>query len=465
MNGVKTFTNKTEVRVNNKDIEWRKRKLKQMREELRSGQLNAFRELIPDGAIEEICQEAGYDFRERLLSPWVTIFHMISAGMNPVGSFQSAWQGSGNRGRSGSLAKARKRLPLEVWRKLDRWILDQVGEERQKEEDWRGHRMIAVDGTCVSMSDGPELAESFGRSRNLHGASRFPVARVTLALDLKQFVILGHQVSGFKTSEIAQVKQMLGGFQKGDVLVMDRHFAGAYLYVEYQRAGLEFITRIHAGLKLEKLKVLEVLDGEGKDLKVEMRVHKRNRRKDRSLPQKVCVRLIRCEAKNKGQRKDFWITTSLMDASKYPAEEIRGWYKQRWKVESLIRELKLGVGAEILRSQTQAGILKELCARIIALNLIHWLILKAARAYQKPLEQISFSAALRLGLAYSIKMTTAPAWRLPPLYLQLLEDIALSVNPFRPNRIEPRLRKREKKIYKNLRIPRAEWKRLYALAA
>jgi hypothetical protein len=35
-----------------------------------------------------------------------------------------------------------------------------------------------------------------------------------------------------------------------------------------------------------------------------------------------------------------------------------------------------GLGADVLRSKTEEGIYKELYARVIAGNLIHWLILK-----------------------------------------------------------------------------------------
>src|SRR3989338_2836674 len=107
--------------MNNKDIEWRSKKLEQARKEIEGGQLNALRELLPDEVIREICEECSYYFRTRLLTPLVTIFHMISAGINREGSFQSAWQMSGQAGRSGVLSEARKRVPLEVWNKLHGW--------------------------------------------------------------------------------------------------------------------------------------------------------------------------------------------------------------------------------------------------------------------------------------------------------------------------------------------------------
>lgn len=147
-----------------------------MRNEIESGQLNALRELLPDQVIRQICGDCEYYFRTRLLTPCVTIFHMISAGISREGSFQSAWHMNGQTGRSGPLSEARKRLPLEVWGQLHQWMMQEIEKESSSEKLWRGHRMIGIDGTCVSMSDEPELVEHFGRWNSKHGLSWFPTA-------------------------------------------------------------------------------------------------------------------------------------------------------------------------------------------------------------------------------------------------------------------------------------------------
>ena len=104
-------------------------------------------------------------------------------------------------------------------------------------------------------------------------------------------------------------------------------------------------------------------------------------------------------------------------------------------------------------------------SRITGLNLIHWLILKAAQKHGQEVKRLSVSATLRLAASYSLKMSTAPAWQLPLLYEQMLKHIAASKIPYRPNRIEPRLKKREEKNYPRLKISRTEWRVMHAMAA
>ncbi len=448
--------------MNNRDIEWRREKLKQEREKLESGQLTALRELLPNEVLQEVCEACDYEFRSRLLTPLVTIFHMISAGISRDGSFRSAWQLNGQSGRSGSLAKARQRLPRVVWQRLDEWMIQEIDKESGSEYRWRGHRMIGVDGTCVSMSDEATLVEHFGRCNTRHGYSRFPLARVTMAFDLKTLVMLGHEAGPYETGETELLRSVLPEFRPGDVLVGDRHFAGANLYWEYQEAGVDFITRTHHQLQVERLKVVEIFDP--KDKIVELPFSPQHRRQNPCLPKFILIRLIQSTAKIKGKEETFWIATSLLDAHQYPAQEIQGWLKKRWKVETLIEELKIWLGADVLRSRTVEGVYKELYARIIGLNLIHWLLLKSSRKHSLQPERISLSAGLRLATSYSLKMSAAPAWLLSTLYETLLDHIAFSTVPCRPDRMEPRMIKRERKHYPKLKISRAEWRSM-AIAA
>lgn len=449
--------------MNNKEIVWRKQKLEQEKNKLERGQLNAFRELLPDGVIRKICEECEYDFRERRLTPVVTVFHMISAGISREGSFQSAWHLAGQSGGSGTLAKSRKRLPREVWQKLDAQVVNQIQEETTPKDRWKGHRMVGVDGTCVSMPDEAELAEYFGRANTCHGESRFPLARTTLVFDLKTLVTIGHETGPYETGETDLLRQMLPTLKSGDVMVADRHYAGANLYWEYLDAGVHFITRIHQALAIDRLEVVKSFGSD--DKLVKLPVHSHHRQENPRLPESIVIRLIRVSTKIQGKQETFWIATSLLNPVKYPAREIQGWLKKRWKVETLIEELKIWVSADILRSKTAEGIFKEIHARVIGLNLTHWLILRAARKHRKEVSRLSVSAALRLTTTYSLKMSAAPVWQLPHLYDELLEHIASSVVPNRPDRIEPRMIKRETKHYPALKISRQEWRDLYALAA
>ncbi|MEW6621345.1 MAG: hypothetical protein AB1422_18775 [bacterium] len=124
------------MKLSKSNIDKRRRKLKALREKLVSTQLNGIRELLTNKTIEGICKECEYYFRERLLTPVVTIFHMIGAGISREGSFQSAWHNIGETGRSDALSRARKRLPLKVWEGIDKKVRRDMGDEFRDKSLW-----------------------------------------------------------------------------------------------------------------------------------------------------------------------------------------------------------------------------------------------------------------------------------------------------------------------------------------
>jgi len=431
--------------------------IQEKRKELEESQLKAVRRIITKKRLERISQEQGYVYRERLMTPLLTVLHMIGAALSRERSFQSSWHNTGQVGRSDALSKARKRLPVGLWGGLDRWIEGQIEQDYGVEARWRGHRVIGIDGTCVSMADEKALVERYGYNNTKHGLSRFPTARMVYAFTLKTRITIAHQIDGYKVSEQELFRRMYGQMNRNDLIICDRHFAGANLYAEYQTQGLEFITPAHQRLQIERLKKLK--EYSKYDCVVELPLTPKHRKENPSLPAHVLVRIIKVKAKVRGKRKAFWLVSSLLDAKKYPAQEIKDLYRKRWVVETLIEEQKVWLGSDILRSKTAEGISKELYARIVAGNLIHWLVLKACDKHKLEPKRISVSAATRLISHYSIRMSDESSDRLNELYEELLDKIALSVIPSRPNRLEPRLKKRDQKHYSALRTSRLQWRR------
>ena len=423
--------------------------------------MNALRDILPDAEVLSACRYAGHEFRARLLTPVVTVFHMIAAALWPEKSFRSAWQSSGAPPvSSASLADARARLPLGVIAAL----FDKVAAAAQTLSEpfvrWRGHRVVNLDGFCSSMEDNPDLHEAFGTSNGRHGRGRYPLARVVVAAFMHTMIAVSYAVGRYRDSENALAREVLPKLRTGDLIVADRHFAGANLYAEYLAQGLEFITRKHARLKVGRLKKL-VKHGKG-DFVTELRVLPHHRRADPSLPETVRVRLIRATASIRGRQTSVWLVTSLLDAAKYPADEIARLYAARWKVETLIRELKVACGADVLRSKKPDGVRKELAARMLAMNLVRILMIEAAVAYGEEPSALSFSNAMRLVTATSQKMSEAPVWRLRGLYEEMLAGIAAEKVPERPGRNEPRAIAREKQHYPRLGIKRSDWRRRHA---
>jgi hypothetical protein len=253
---------------------------------------------------------------------------------------------------------------------------------------------------------------------------------------------------------------LLAGLRKGDLLVGDRHFAGANLYARYCACGLEFLTRVHQRPKLSQLRPLAGYAPN--DFVTDLPLGKAHRRKDPTLPASMRVRLIQAVVRDRGRQTRMWFITSLLDVTRYPAAEIVELYARRWRIETLFLQLKVRLSADVLRSKSPEGTLKELAARMLAVNVVRAIMLEAAAAHGQDPMALSFVHALRAILAFAPALATAPVWKLADIYQDMLCEIACCRLRRRPDRQEPRAGRREMKHYPRLRTTRAEWKRRFA---
>ena len=148
-----------------------------------------------------------------------------------------------------------------------------------------------------------------------------------------------------------------------------------------------------------------------------------------------------------------------MDADKYPVNEIAELYLKRWRIETLFRQFKIDVGADILRSQSSDAIYKEVAARICVINVVSTIMLEAAIANNIDITRISFVHAVRAIIAFAPALAMQPAEQLPMIYRAMLCEIAAHLVPLRPGRLEPRKLAHDPKHYPRLKTTRAQWRK------
>ncbi len=130
--------------------------------------------------------------------------------------------------------------------------------------------------------------------------------------------------------------------------------------------------------------------------------------------------------------------TTFVDVERYPCADVAALYHQRWAAETHLGQLKTTMKMDVLHCKTVLGVLKELTVFAIVYNLIRLVILQSAHRQQVEVERMSFLDALRwLG---------APDSGVPLA--------GLYINPSRPHRVEPRVKKRRPKTFPFMSKPR-----------
>jgi hypothetical protein len=165
------------------------------------------------------------------------------------------------------------------------------------------------------------------------------------------------------------------------------------------------------------------------------------------LPERLEVRELPYRVHRKGFRvTTMTLVTTLLDATLDPVEALAQLSYARWGIETNFAHWNTTMGRDVLKCKTVDGVLKELIVFALLYNLIRLVMIQAARRQQVDIDRISFIAAARW---------LAAARDNEPLSL-------LVVNPHRPSRYEPRVRKRRPKQYPLMQTPRKELRKLLA---
>ena len=163
-----------------------------------------------------------------------------------------------------------------------------------------------------------------------------------------------------------------------------------------------------------------------------------------ALPQSIEVRELRREVvMDDGSKFTITLITTLRDEKQYPAEELIRVLRARWSVELNLRHLKRTMNMNVLRSRTVAGVQRELWMFAIVYNAVRLVMLAAAAKQRQHVERLSFADTLY--------------WVRHGNLQEPLPELALV--PYRPNRVEPRLKKRRNDHYGVLTKPREQMRK------
>lgn len=419
---------------------------------------------LDDEAIRRACVEAGHAWRDRKLDPVTTVKLFLlqilwgNAACNQVPHLA-------RRDVTGSAyCEARGRLRLEALQTLLSRSTTAMAECVRESGRWLGHRLFVVDGSSFSMPDTEQLRQRFGETPGQAPGCGFPTAHFLALVHFGSGLFQKVATSPWRTHDLSQVPQVHPELEPGDVLLGDRAFCSfAHLGLLTAR-GVHGVFRLHqrviadftpgrphatpGGGKNSKQKGLprsRWLASLGDDDQLVEWFQSANRpawlaeADFAALPATLKVRELRYRVQRPGFRvREVTLATTLTDSQTYSAAALGEAYGLRWTIETSFAHLKTTMKMDVLRCQTVAGVLKELTMFLLAYNLVRMTILEAARRQKVPPERISFVDALRW------LQTTQPGAALPELV----------VLPHRPNRYEPRARKRRPKQYDLLNKPR-----------
>jgi hypothetical protein len=394
---------------------------------------------VPERLVRRLLADRGRPTRDRTLPPAVTTYLFLRQVLEGNTAVTHLRHLSGPAFAPSAYCQARARLPVAFFGRLHRAVAGRL-RDGAADPDWRGHRVYLLDGSSFSMPDAPELQEFFGQPGGQAPGCGFPVAHLLALFEAATGYLLRVAVAPLRTHDLADAPALHPELRPGDVLVGDRAF-GSYAHLALcRRRGVHAVFRAHQR-RLTAGRRAGPRDRRVTDRKPAQRPAWMAAADYAALPDELAVREVRFRVGAPGRRVR-WVTlvTTLTDAGRYPAAALAGLYQRRWQVEGDLRHLKQTLGLDVLRCRTVPGVVKELLVFVTVYNLVRRVMLEAAGRQGVAPPRISFVDALRW------LRQARPGDDRPMLI----------VNPQRPERIEPRVRKRRPKHYPVMKRPRRQ---------
>jgi hypothetical protein len=342
---------------------------------------------------------------------------------------------------SSSVAQARARLgaePLE-------WLFERTATEwanaSADRDRWRGLALYGIDGTTIRVPDSDENRAHFGgqstnadQDGNPRGLSGYPSVRMVTVMALRSHLVSAACFGPYSTDERKYARPLWSSIPEHSLVLMDRAYLDASIFHELSSTDRHWLTPAKSTTSWREIRTL------GKDDHlVEMEVSSEARKKHPHLPTHFDVRAIRYQRKGYPPRT---LLTSLVDADRFPAAELRRLYHERWEIELGFGELKTDMlqRLEAIRSRSPEMVRQELWGLLLAYNLVRLEMERVAKEVGVPPTRISFVAALRLVIdEWSWSTISSSPGAIPRHLTDLRDKIRVFVLPERRSeRVQPR---------------------------
>ena len=312
------------------------------------------------------------------------------------------------------------------------------------------------------MPDTQANQERYPQPKGQKAGCGFPVMRIVGVFSLATGVLLEVAKAALHVHERTLFRSLWDGFEKDDIALADRGFAGFADFYYLTEIGCDVVMRNHQnrGAGMTKLKRLGKNDRlvQWHKTKVNNRPKWLSKEEWQAMPDRFTVREISVTIDTSGFRStSLIIVTTLLDAKDFPAREIAELYKRRWAVEVYFRHQKTSMGMDVLRCKTPEMVDKELYMHLIAYNLVRAIMLEATVAYATKIERLSFKGSIATIQQWATTIAQAAPKERHDFYQAMLRCIVGNPVPERPDRSEPRARKRRPKNYPLLNKPRREF--------
>jgi hypothetical protein len=380
-------------------------------------------EATPRALVERILEETGRaSVRRRKLPAYLMVYYVIALGLMASDSAREVLRQLVGNIRDhvpnakaviatrAAICKARLRLGVEPIRRLYEQVVKPIARRATAGAWYRGHRLVALDGSSLQAQDTPANRERYGKARAAKGkSSPLPLIRFVALCELGTNVLFAARMGAWKISEVALAKQIIDRLEQGMLCLADRLFYGFELWDQAVATNAQLLWRVSRSIRLPRLTTLS----DGSYLS---EVRRRSTAPVADRARRLPVRVIEFTVTVGRKRNHYRVITTLLDPQKAPALELANLYARRWGIETAFSEVKTylkGPGV-LLRSQRPELVEQDFYGLLLAHFGVRSVMEEAARKQGIAPTELSFLHALNVVIRRLPEMVSfSPLWWLP----------------------------------------------------
>jgi len=319
----------------------------------------------------------------------------------------------------GAFTQARAKLKHTAFIELDEQVQTTFYSEAPF-KTWHSHRLLALDGSTITLPRSGELKAAFGVHE--FGADRQErvLARISHLYDPLNELIVDGQIDGYNVSEVHLAHRHLSKIQANDLVIADRYYGSKPLFMLIANRRADFCFRLKVNCwNLAK----DLAESTEEQERLVLFCITNKEAKENNLPiAELTCRLIRVEL-DSGEIEI--LCTSLTDTVKYPIEEFKALYHQRWGIEESYKIFKHRLEIENFTGKTQLAILQDFYIKIFLNNLQSALVHGEQQDLDKKNDQSQRKHASKINRSYIIS-----AFKELPVRIFLHSTLRRALNAF-----------------------------------
>lgn len=266
---------------------------------------------------------------------------------------------------SSAFVQKRKKIKPEVFNYLSSVITDNYYiESNQNIKRFNGFRILAVDGSKITLPFTEELKLVFGESKNQTNTA-IVQAMSSVLYDVLNHLVLNSVLENIKTGERELALRHKSHWKQKDLVIYDRGYPSYDFKHEHIKTGIDYLIRVQ---KNHSKIVSSFILSKKRTLIVDVFPQERHvfTGKDYDKATGLKVRLVRVDLPS-GEIEI--LMTSLLDSQIYPASMFKELYFLRWGIETFYDELKNKLKVEYFTGYSIMSIQQDFFCAIFISNL------------------------------------------------------------------------------------------------